>query len=100
MSLDDPVSVLAYAPTERIAAVMSFSMPLTREADEKMLRMTEALIERAIGLGGSFYLPYRLHARPDQLERAYPRLDALLDQKRRHDPKLLFRNTLWNHYFG
>ena len=96
----DPVSVLAYAPASRVAAVMSFSMPVTHEADEKMRRMTEALVERAIGLGGSFYLPYRLHARRDQLDRAYPRLGEFLDQKRRHDPKLLFRNTLWNHYFG
>ncbi|MDB5424763.1 MAG: D-arabinono,4-lactone oxidase [Phenylobacterium sp.] len=96
----DPVSVLAYAPASRVAAVMSFAMPLTHEADEGMRRMTEVLVERVIGIGGSFYLPYRLHARRDQLERAYPRLAGFLEHKRRYDPKLLFRNTLWDHYFG
>jgi FAD/FMN-containing dehydrogenase len=96
----DALSTLAFAPAPRVAAVMSFSMPLSAEADAAMLPMTQALIDHAIALGGSFYLPYRLHARRDQLDRAYPRLASFLEQKRRYDPKLLLRNALWDHYFG
>jgi FAD/FMN-containing dehydrogenase len=96
----DPVSVMAFAPTERVAAVMSFSQPSTLEADAKMKPMTQALIDRAIAHGGSFYLPYRLHARPDQLERAYPRIDRFVAEKRARDPRGLFRNTMWDRYFA
>ena len=35
--------------------------------------MTERLIDAVLALGGSFYLPYRLHARPEQFGAAYPR---------------------------
>ncbi len=96
----DRVSVMAFAPTERVAAVMSFSQPLTAEADARMKPLTQALIDRAIAHGGSFYLPYRLHARPDQLERAYPQLDRFVSEKRARDPRALFRNTMWDRYFA
>ena len=49
--------------------------------------MTRELIERVIAIGGSFYLPYRLHARPDQLARAYPAIEAFAACKRRYDPR-------------
>ncbi|WP_204348677.1 hypothetical protein, partial [Serratia marcescens] len=64
-----------------------------------MLQMTEALIERTIAIGGSFYLPYRLHARRDQVTRAYPRLAEVAERKRALDPGLLFRNAMWDAYF-
>jgi FAD/FMN-containing dehydrogenase len=96
----DPVSVMAFAPTERVAAVMSFSQPKTIEADAKMRPVTQALIDRALAHGGSFYLPYRLHARADQLDRAYPNLGRFIAEKRRRDPRGLFRNTMWDRYFA
>lgn len=96
----DPDSTLAYAPTPRIGAVMSFSQGLTPQDEAAMMRMTEALIERVVALGGAHYLPYRLHARRDQMARAYPRLDAFVAAKRRYDPGLLFRNALWSTYLA
>ncbi|MGY2052439.1 FAD-binding oxidoreductase [Methylobacterium sp. JK268] len=96
----DPDSLLAYAPTPRIAAVMSFSQGLTPGDDVAMMRLTETLVDRVIALGGSYYLPYRLHARRDQLALAYPRLDAFAAAKRRYDPGLLFRNGLWSSYMA
>jgi FAD/FMN-containing dehydrogenase len=96
----DPVSVLSYAPVPRIAAVMLFSQSISPEAEADMLQMTEALIERVIAIGGSFYLPYRLHARRDQAERSYPNLARFLAKKREIDPGLLFRNAMWDTYFA
>jgi len=61
--------------------------------------MTERLIDAAINLGGAFYLPYRLHARPDQLASAYPKAAQFAARKRTYDPRLLFRHTLWDAYF-
>jgi hypothetical protein len=68
----DTTSVMSFAPAPRIAAVMLFSQLMTREADEDMRTMTERLIDRAVTFGGSYYLPYRLHARLDQLARRFP----------------------------
>ena len=96
----DPSSVLAFAPTRRIAAVMSFSQEMTPEAETDMLRMTEALIERIIAIGGSFYLPYRLHARHDQVFAAYANAPKFIERKLHYDPGRLFRNTMWDTYFA
>jgi FAD/FMN-containing dehydrogenase len=94
----DEKSVLAYARGRRIAAVMSFSQSVTFDAERKMLTMTEALIDRVIDLGGTFYLPYRLHARHDQIRAAYPRFDEFVERKKHYDPGLLFRNLMWDTY--
>ena len=94
----DKQSVLAYARERRIAAVMSFSQRTTPEGERKMLTMTEALIDRVTDLGGAFYLPYRLHARHDQVRAAYPRFDEFVGRKNHYDPGLLFRNLMWDTY--
>lgn len=96
----DRDSVLAYATEPRIAAVMLFSQEKTVRAEADMQRMTEALIERVLAIGGSYYLPYRLHARPDQLLRAYARMEDFTVAKRHVDPGLLFRNHLWDRYLA
>jgi len=98
----DRVSTLAYAPVPgtRIAAVMSFSQETTLEADRGMAAMTERLIEAVLALDGTFYLPYRLHARPEQVRAAYPELDVFIAKKYYYDPQLRFRNLMWDKYFA
>lgn len=96
----DKDSVLAFAPEERIAAVMSFSQKFTPEAEAEMIRMTESLIDRVTAIGGTFYLPYRLHARRDQVTAAYPNVARFVERKRHYDPRLLFRNAMWQAYFA
>lgn len=96
----DQSSVMGYAPQDRIAAVMFFDQRMSGRGENAMRALTERLIEAALAVGGSFYLPYRLHARPDQLRRAYPQTDAFAAEKRRLDPGLLFRNLMWDHYFS
>jgi FAD/FMN-containing dehydrogenase len=96
----DPTSVLAYARDTRVAAVMLFSQRMTRVDEEDMAAMTERLIDAALDAGGSFYLPYRLHARREQVARAYPRLEEFIARKRHYDPGLLFQNALWTRYLA
>jgi hypothetical protein len=97
---EDRVSTLAYARGTRVAAVMLFSQRMTRADEGDMMAMTERLIDAALDAGGSFYLPYRLHARRDQVARAYPRLGEFVARKHHYDPGLLFRNTMWPRYFA
>ena len=96
----DRDSVLAYAPEPRIAAVMLFSQEKTVRGEEDMAKMTHALIDRVLDLGGTYYLPYRPHASMDQLTRGYPRAQAFAATKRALDPELLFRNALWDGYIA
>jgi FAD/FMN-containing dehydrogenase len=96
----DETSVMAYAPQRRIAAVMSFSQAVTPEGEAEMLQLTEAMIDRMIAIGGCFYLPYRLHARRDQVERAYRNTARFVERKLHYDPGLLFRNAMWQAYFA
>jgi FAD/FMN-containing dehydrogenase len=97
---EDKTPVLSIAPVRRIAAVMSFSQEATPEGEIDMMATTEALIERVTAMGGAFYLPYRLHARRDQVEKAYPAMSSFVAAKRRYDPDLLFRNAMWDAYFA
>ena len=96
----DSTSVLAHSREKRIAAVMSFSQEISPEGEVDMLRTTERLIDRIVGIGGAFYLPYRLHARRDQVAAAYPRAAAFVERKRHYDPGFLFRNAMWDAYFA
>jgi FAD/FMN-containing dehydrogenase len=96
----DRDSVLAYAPQPRIAAVLLFSQEHTVRGEADMARMTHALIERVLDIGGTYYLPYRLHASFDQLTRGYPRAADFAARKRALDRDLLFRNQLWDQYLA
>lgn len=96
----DTDSVLPHSPGPRIAAVMSFTQEMTERAEADHMRMTRDLIDRVLDLGGSYYLPYRPHARADQFARAYPRSAEFAAAKRRIDPGLTLRNGLWENYLG
>jgi FAD/FMN-containing dehydrogenase len=98
--LKDDTSVLSFAPTNRIASVMSFSQEITPEGEADMIVTTEALINLVGSIGGSFYLPYRLHARPDQVAAIYPNVGRFAERKKHYDPGSLFRNALWDTYFA
>ena len=96
----DTESVLAYATSDRIAAVMSFSQEITARAEADMARMTRALIDAVADIGGAYYLPYRPHASIDQLRRTYANAGSFAEGKRALDPDLVFRNNLWDGYLG
>ncbi len=43
-------------------------------------------------LGGTYYLPYRLHATPEQMRSGYPMTDGFFAMKRHHDPSGRFQD--------
>lgn len=94
----DDQSDLSYATSPRIAAVMSFSQELTKRAEADMRRMTQELIDRIAQDGGAYYLPYRPHARLDQLAKVYPKAAQFAAKKRALDSQLILRNNLWDSY--
>lgn len=96
----DTEAWLSYAPGPRIAAVMSFSQEMTARAEADMARLTRAMIDGIVAIGGSYYLPYRPHATVEQFRRAYPRAGDFAAFKRQIDPGLVLRNGLWDNYAG
>ncbi|EEA92143.1 FAD-binding protein [Pseudovibrio sp. JE062] len=96
----DAQSVLPFAPTDRIAAVMLFSQEKSKRGEADMARMTRNLIERTLAIGGTYYLPYRLHATQDQFERSYPNHQRFVELKQKYDPQMRFTNQLWDTYMA
>jgi FAD/FMN-containing dehydrogenase len=94
----DGESLLAYAPDDRIAAVMLFSQEKSARAEADMARLTRHLIDGALAAGGSYYLPYRLHASIEQFEAAYPKAREFIAAKKSIDPEGRFSNALWRNY--
>ena len=96
----DNESVLSYAPAPRIACVLLFSQEMTERDEIDHRRMTQELIDRVLDLGGTYYLPYRPHARNSQFRRAYPNAEKFVEEKKFYDPDLVFRNAFWDRYLS
>ena len=63
-----------------------------------MQAMTRELIDTALANGGRYYLPYRLHATPEQFRTAYPQAAEFFRLKRHYDPDELFQNQFYKRY--
>lgn len=51
------------------------------------------LIDAALSVGGTYYLPYRKVATQEQFEKAYPRAVKYRALKKKYDPTGRFSNT-------
>ncbi len=94
----DNDSFLRYADREVFGLVMLFNQERTPRGEEAMKEMTRALIDAALQEGGTYYLPYRLHASPEQFARAYPQGREFFEHKRAYDPDELFQNEFYRTY--
>lgn len=94
----DHTVLLRYAREEVFGLVMLFHQRRDSSADTLMQPYTQRMIDAVLACGGAYYLPYRLHARRDQFERAYPMSDRFFALKRRYDPHGLFQNQFYLRY--
>jgi FAD/FMN-containing dehydrogenase len=95
----DPGSLLAWARSEVFAFVVYYKQGTSAADRHDVGVWTRELIDAAVGLGGSYYLPYQLHATEEQFARAYPRAVEFFELKRRLDPANKFQNELWAKYY-
>lgn len=95
----DDQAFLRYAGTDSFAFVLYINHSKSKTGVEKMAQATRDLINAALAVGGSYYLPYQAYASQGQLRRAYPRLDAFIQAKRSHDPSGLFDSAFF-HYLS
>lgn len=94
----DTVALLPWAPEEVFSFVLYFKQRTHARALAAVGRWTRELVDLALTHEGRYYLPYQLHATPDQFDRAYPEAAALRELKRELDPRGKWSNALWEKY--
>jgi FAD/FMN-containing dehydrogenase/SAM-dependent methyltransferase len=98
-STADPGSWLRWARGETFALVLYYKQRTRRNACERVAVWTRELIDAALAVNGTYYLPYQPHATQAQFLRAYPRAPELFALKRRIDPEYRLRGSLWDKYY-
>jgi FAD/FMN-containing dehydrogenase/SAM-dependent methyltransferase len=96
----DPGSLMAWAQEEVFAFVLYYKQGTSKLDQRKVAVWTRELVQASIELGGSYYLPYQVHASQAQFEQAYPRHQEMFDLKESMDPEYRFKNVLWNTYYS
>ena len=94
----DAISHLSWAREEVFSFVLYHKQRQFADSDARAMAWTRRLIDAALAHGGTYYLPYRLHASLAQFRRAYPRADAFAQVKHTVDPRGRLRNRLWDRY--
>ena len=94
----DGKSVLAWARDEVFSFVLYYRQGATEEDKRQVEKWTQQLIDAALLLGGTYYLPYQLNATQAQFNRAYPDSAKYFAIKARVDPQNQFRNKLLEKY--
>lgn len=93
----DNESLLSYAQTDCYSLVDYISVPKTKEAENNLRNFTVEANDLALNLGGSFYLPYQLHATKNQVYKAYPGIIQLLGLKEMLDPYQIISNGFFEY---
>ncbi len=94
----DDVTALPYAKQDMFALVLYFNVGFNEPESLVLQRTTRDLIDIALGLNGTYYLPYQLFYSSEQLRRAYPEVDRWFAAKRAFDPLGLLTNKFYDKY--
>ncbi|WP_371855234.1 hypothetical protein [Massilia timonae] len=94
----DPGTLLAWARSDVFAFVLYYRQQTAPRDRDAVRAWTRELVDAATALGGSYYLPYQIHATVAQFHAAYPDAERFFALKRRVDPAYRFRNKLWDAY--
>lgn len=94
----DDVTALPYAKEDMFGLVLYFNQGFTEAESLVLQRTTGELIDVALGVNGTYYLPYQLFYSPEQLRRAYPEIDRWFAAKRKYDPTGLLTNKFCEQY--
>ena len=87
-------SILSYAPQDSFAFVFYIATDNNENGHEHISTWTNELIDAALKIGGTYYLPYHILASPDQFKQAYPRYLEFVACKQKYDPLNKFQNSL------
>jgi len=91
-------TLLRWAKRDYAAVTLGLALPSPLGACVRGLQAWHALIDCAIGVGGSFPIASTRAATRAQLETCYPELRAVLAEKTRRDPDDRIRNAWYRHH--
>eukprot|EP00639_Heterosigma_akashiwo_P034505 CAMPEP_0194738658 /NCGR_PEP_ID=MMETSP0296-20130528/85710_1 /TAXON_ID=39354 /ORGANISM="Heterosigma akashiwo, Strain CCMP2393" /LENGTH=476 /DNA_ID=CAMNT_0039649113 /DNA_START=71 /DNA_END=1498 /DNA_ORIENTATION=+ len=94
----DTVGALPYAQGDFFAFVLYYRIARDARGDAELRARHERLARLTVGLGGTFYLPYRHHYPDALLLEAYPMWPRFCRLKEKYDPDGLFTNLWWERY--
>jgi FAD binding domain len=98
-ALPDPGSLMRWAREEVFSFVIYYKQGLQKKDVDEVAKWTRALIDQALSLNGTYYLPYQIHASDDQFKKAYPNYKDFFSLKKKIDPSNRFRNKLLDRYY-
>jgi FAD/FMN-containing dehydrogenase len=96
----DPHSLMTWAREDVFCFVIYYKQRVLTASQRRVGDWTRELIAAALDHGGSYYLPYQLHATLEQFRRSYPRADDFARFKAQIDPSGRFSNEMWRKYLG
>ena len=73
-------------------------MSNTKAGYNQTQQWTQRLIEHALALDGTYYLPYQLFSTKEQFEKAYPQHAAFKKIRTKYDPNGRFSNMFLKKY--
>ena len=97
--LQDSQSLLSWARGDVFGFVIYYKQGTSAADQNEVGVWARELIDAALSVEGTYYLPYQLHATEAQFRRAYPRAREFFALKRRLDPTGKFLNRLWDKYY-
>ncbi len=96
--LHDKETFLNYAKQDMYAFVFYYRINCNDEADNELQIIHNLLVNITLQLGGTFYLPYRLHYTDSQLKTSYPNINEFFKFKKKYDPNEMFQNLWYDKY--
>ncbi len=93
----DRTSLMAWAQEDVFSFVVYYKQRVHRSAQQAVADWTRAMVALALAHGGTYYLPYQLHATQPQFDAAYPRAAAFRTLRQNIGARR-FSNALWDRY--
>ena len=80
------------------AFVLYYRINRHGNADKRLAGIHNKLVDATLGVGGTFYLPYRHHYDKEQIVKSYPMFEDFVNEKIQFDPNNVFDNIWFQHY--
>ena len=94
----DKESFLSYGKSDSFAFVLYVNQKLASAEVEKARSWTRQIVDLALNLGGTYYLPYQSYPSREQLLKSYPEFNEFIEKKKLYDPAGIFNNQFYERY--
>jgi FAD/FMN-containing dehydrogenase len=93
----DRTSLMAWAQEDVFSFVVYYKQRVHPSVQQAVADWTRAMVALALAHGGTYYLPYQLHATQQQFDAAYPQAAAFRTLRQNIGGRR-FSNALWDRY--